>query len=106
MAGVTSVRGASGPARPTAPLLAPTQGIDFKGVRTVVNVHPPPTVEAYVHRVGRTGRAGAPGAAVSLLSPQDASLAAVLETALSGALRPSPSSSSAAPAHERSDLLV
>mmetsp|Transcript_21210 Transcript_21210/g.63839 ORF Transcript_21210/g.63839 Transcript_21210/m.63839 type:complete len:639 (-) Transcript_21210:2475-4391(-) len=62
-----------------------TRGIDFKGVRTVVNVHPPPTVEAYVHRVGRTGRAGAPGAAVSLLSPMDAALTAQLAAALSDA---------------------
>lgn len=60
------------------------RGIDFKGVRTVVNVHPPPDVKTYVHRVGRTGRAGQSGTAVSLLSPGDATLAKQLEDALSG----------------------
>jgi superfamily II DNA/RNA helicase len=55
-------------------------------VRTVVNVHPPPDVPTYVHRVGRTGRAGQAGTAVSLLSPQDATLAGQVEAALSGEL--------------------
>ena len=63
------------------------RGIDFKGVRTVVNVHPPPDVPTYVHRVGRTGRAGQAGTAVSLLSPRDATLAGQIEAALSGELR-------------------
>ena len=61
------------------------RGIDFKGVRTVVNVHPPPSVAAYVHRAGRTGRAGQAGTALSLLSPGDVGLRAQLEEALSGA---------------------
>lgn len=60
------------------------RGIDFKGVRTVVNVHPPPDVRTYVHRVGRTGRAGQAGTAVSLLAPSDAGLANQIEQALSG----------------------
>lgn len=59
-----------------------TRGIDFKGVRTVVNVQPPPSIATYVHRVGRTGRAGAPGAAVTLASPKDAELVRQLEEAL------------------------
>lgn len=62
----------------------PCRGIDFKGVRTVVNVHPPPDVPTYVHRVGRTGRAGQAGTAVSLLAPRDATLAGQIEAALSG----------------------
>lgn len=67
--------------------MRPCRGIDFKGVRTVVNVHPPPDVRTYVHRVGRTGRAGQAGTAVSLLAPRDAVLAGQIEAALSGELR-------------------
>lgn len=39
----------------------------------------------YVHRVGRTGRAGESGTAVSLFAPSDAAFAAELEAALDGA---------------------
>lgn len=46
-------------------------GVDFKGVRTVINYQPPPSVASYTHRVGRTGRAGHAGIAVTLLSPID-----------------------------------
>ncbi|GBF89331.1 DEAD-box ATP-dependent RNA helicase [Raphidocelis subcapitata] len=48
-----------------------TRGIDFKGVRTIVNYDLPATVAGYVHRVGRTGRAGQSGAALTLLTPPD-----------------------------------
>nr|PNR26174.1 hypothetical protein PHYPA_030748 [Physcomitrium patens] len=34
------------------------RGIDFKNVRTVVNYDMPETVAGYIHRIGRTGRAG------------------------------------------------
>lgn len=43
------------------------RGIDFRGVQTVVNVDMPPTAEGYVHRVGRTARAGASGTALSIV---------------------------------------
>lgn len=43
----------------TTDLLA--RGVDFKGVRLVVNYDIPTTVVAYIHRVGRTGRAGRGG---------------------------------------------
>jgi ATP-dependent RNA helicase RhlE len=42
------------------------RGIDVDGVTHVVNFELPEVPEAYVHRIGRTARAGAEGAAVSL----------------------------------------
>ena len=44
------------------------RGIDFSGVRTVVNYSVPRSATSYVHRAGRTGRAGARGAVVTLFS--------------------------------------
>ncbi len=42
------------------------RGIDVAGVTHVINFDLPRQVDAYVHRIGRTGRAGASGVAVSL----------------------------------------
>ena len=47
------------------------RGIDFKGVATVVNFDFPRSTAAYIHRVGRAGRAGLPGSAVTLFSEDD-----------------------------------
>eukprot|EP00930_Biecheleria_cincta_P057909 TRINITY_DN43774_c0_g1_i1.p1 TRINITY_DN43774_c0_g1~~TRINITY_DN43774_c0_g1_i1.p1 ORF type:complete len:676 (-),score=115.56 TRINITY_DN43774_c0_g1_i1:48-2039(-) len=41
------------------------RGLDIKDVAFVVNYDMPKTIEGYVHRIGRTGRAGAQGSAVS-----------------------------------------
>ncbi len=48
-----------------------TRGIDFKGVHTVINYDVPASVQGYVHRVGRTGRGGQEGAALTLFTPED-----------------------------------
>ncbi|GFH26377.1 uncharacterized protein HaLaN_24519, partial [Haematococcus lacustris] len=53
-----------------------TRGIDFKGVQSVINFDLPSSVQGYVHRVGRTGRAGKSGLALSLFTPQDAAFEA------------------------------
>ena len=45
------------------------RGLDIDGITHVVNYDVPHTPEAYVHRVGRTGRALATGTAVTLVSP-------------------------------------
>eukprot|EP01138_Halocafeteria_seosinensis_P015808 gb/GECG01016133.1/.p1 GENE.gb/GECG01016133.1/~~gb/GECG01016133.1/.p1 ORF type:complete len:769 (+),score=136.05 gb/GECG01016133.1/:1-2307(+) len=44
------------------------RGTDFKDVGTVVNVDFPKTVSAYIHRIGRTARGGASGAALSFVN--------------------------------------
>jgi len=41
------------------------RGIDFKGVNLVINYDFPQSVISYIHRIGRTGRAGKNGAAIT-----------------------------------------
>jgi len=45
------------------------RGLDVKGISVVVNFDPAGTAKDYVHRIGRTGRAGHKGVAYSLLLP-------------------------------------
>lgn len=47
------------------------RGIDVEGIDVVVNYDVPHDPEAYVHRVGRTARAGATGLALTLMSPHE-----------------------------------
>ena len=47
------------------------RGIDVAKIGHVVNYDLPQSSEDYVHRIGRTGRAGEKGEAVSLLTPED-----------------------------------
>lgn len=47
------------------------RGLDVEAVARVVNYDIPDEVETYVHRIGRTGRAGADGEAVSLVDSRD-----------------------------------
>ena len=47
------------------------RGIDVKGIDLVVNYELPHTIENYTHRIGRTGRAGRKGTAVSFLTSDD-----------------------------------
>lgn len=47
------------------------RGLDIKGVDLVINYELPGDAESYVHRIGRTGRAGAEGKAMSLVSDKD-----------------------------------
>jgi ATP-dependent RNA helicase RhlE len=55
------------------------RGIDVEGVELVVNFDLPTVAESYVHRIGRTGRAGASGQAVSLCDPEERGLLADVE---------------------------
>ena len=47
------------------------RGIDVKELAYVVNYHLPDTYEAYVHRSGRTGRAGANGLSMTIIQPEE-----------------------------------
>ena len=47
------------------------RGLDIQHVSHVVNYDVPTSTEAYVHRVGRTGRAGREGVAISLAEPRE-----------------------------------
>lgn len=47
------------------------RGLDISGVKTVLNFTMPTTVEHYIHRVGRTARAGRAGVSVSLATEAD-----------------------------------
>jgi superfamily II DNA/RNA helicase len=48
-----------------------SRGLDIPHVMHVINYDLPECPEDYVHRIGRTGRAGAEGFALSLISPED-----------------------------------
>ncbi|QAR32452.1 DEAD/DEAH box helicase [Geovibrio thiophilus] len=47
------------------------RGLDVKDVTHVFNYHMPFDSESYIHRIGRTGRAGSKGIAVTLVTPQE-----------------------------------
>jgi len=61
------------------------RGLDIDGITHVINYDFPAKMEDYVHRIGRTGRAGAKGAARSMFAAGDArharSLCGLLQTA-------------------------
>ena len=58
------------------------RGLDIKDVPAVFNYDVPFNAEDYVHRIGRTGRAGASGVAVTLVTKHDQRLMAELEKLL------------------------
>jgi ATP-dependent RNA helicase RhlE len=47
------------------------RGIDVKDISHVINFDPPVDSETYVHRIGRTGRAGASGIGITLVAPAE-----------------------------------
>jgi ATP-dependent RNA helicase RhlE len=55
------------------------RGLDIDGIHTVVNYELPDSPDAYVHRVGRTGRADEAGHALTLVAPEERHALALLE---------------------------
>ena len=55
------------------------RGIDVDGITHVINLDLPTVAEAYVHRIGRTGRAGRDGIAISFFDPSERNLLRAIE---------------------------
>lgn len=71
------------------------RGLDVKDVRIVMNFDMPNTIEDYVHRIGRTGRAGATGTSISFFTEKHARYARDLVKVLEEASMPVPPALSA-----------
>ncbi len=74
------------------------RGIDVDGITHVVNYELPNVPESYVHRIGRTGRAGATGIAISLCDAEERPLLRDIEKLLKREL---PKSGSVGSSHQR-----
>src|SRR5206468_8905558 len=55
-----------------------SRGLDVERVGRVINYHLPRQLESYLHRVGRTARAGRKGVVINLVTERDAPLVAKL----------------------------
>jgi len=55
-----------------------SRGLDIKDIKSVINFDFPQTIEDYIHRIGRTGRAGAKGDSYTFFTYEDAGLASDL----------------------------
>jgi ATP-dependent RNA helicase RhlE len=58
------------------------RGHDIDAIHTVINYEVPDSPDAYVHRVGRTGRADAVGQAITLVAPEERRALAFLSKAV------------------------
>ncbi|MFO0807141.1 MAG: DEAD/DEAH box helicase [Gemmataceae bacterium] len=58
------------------------RGIDVTGISHIINYDLPEDIENYVHRIGRTGRMGKDGAAISLVTPEQGDLLTSIEMAI------------------------
>jgi ATP-dependent RNA helicase DeaD len=66
------------------------RGLDVENLSHVINYDLPDNAETYIHRIGRTGRAGKTGTAISLVEPIDRRLLRQIEQRLRQRLESSP----------------
>uniref|UniRef100_A0A671P7X1 Probable ATP-dependent RNA helicase DDX52 n=1 Tax=Sinocyclocheilus anshuiensis TaxID=1608454 RepID=A0A671P7X1_9TELE len=66
------------------------RGIDFKGINLVINYDFPTTAVEYIHRIGRTGRAGNKGKAITFFTEDDKPLLHSIATVIKKAGCPVP----------------
>lgn len=55
------------------------RGLDIEGVTHIFNYDIPQDAESYIHRIGRTGRAGGDGLAITLAAPKDREFLDIIE---------------------------
>lgn len=63
------------------------RGIDVTGISHIVNYDLPEDAENYVHRIGRTGRMGADGVAISFVTPEQGRLLTTIENTINSLIR-------------------
>lgn len=63
------------------------RGIDVEGVSHVFNYDIPHDAESYIHRIGRTGRAGQTGVAVTFATPRDQEFLRLIEQGIQSSLQ-------------------
>jgi ATP-dependent RNA helicase DeaD len=64
------------------------RGLDVKRISHVINYDIPTDIEAYIHRIGRTGRAGKTGDAILFVSPREKHLLRAIEKTIRQPIEP------------------
>jgi ATP-dependent RNA helicase RhlE len=63
------------------------RGLDVENISHVINFDMPDTADAYIHRIGRTGRAHHTGDAFTLVTPEDGDMIRALERIMGGPIK-------------------
>jgi ATP-dependent RNA helicase RhlE len=63
------------------------RGLDVESISHVINYDMPDTADAYIHRIGRTGRAQRTGDAFTLVTPEDNDMIRILERIMGGPIK-------------------
>jgi ATP-dependent RNA helicase RhlE len=63
------------------------RGLDVESISHVINYDMPDTADAYIHRIGRTGRAQRTGDAFTLVTPEDNDIIRILERIMGGPIK-------------------
>ncbi len=63
------------------------RGLDVESISHVINFDMPDTADAYIHRIGRTGRAQRTGDAFTLVTPEDKDMIRILERIMGGPIK-------------------